>query len=116
MRRGEWWTPSFGGHLMLIAGRHMTLSVKELPEDVLQSHQDFIDAYKEDGNDDIPAWLYNKFKCSVSLGGSEIHLDKCGQTLEEAKQLCIDFAVCLCKQMLYELGEDIELTHVVVEV
>lgn len=114
MNRGEWWQPSFGGHLMFISGRNMTLSVKELSSARLQELQQMI-ADCSEFEDMLPNWVYNKYVCTVSLGSVDINLDKCGQTLEEAKRLCVEFAVALCKQMLYELGEDINITHVVVE-
>ncbi len=115
MRRGEWWEPSFGGHLMFITGRNMTLSVNEISQESAEWRDTLIAACKEE-NEEPPAWVHDKYVCKVMIGGTDINLDKCGKTLEEAKQMCVEFAVSLCKQMLYELGEDIELTHVIAEV
>lgn len=98
---------------MLIAGRSMTLVVKELEPYVIKTYKEILE---ECNGSESPDWLNDRYLSIVRLGDIDIPLNKGGSTLEEAKQLCTDFAVSLCKQMLYELGEDIELTHVIAEV
>lgn len=117
MNRPEWWEPSFGGHLLLLLNGKVSLSVVLKPDTVIISNLALVDEMKlEDEYTDEYVYLEDVFTCTINLGGNEIHLRRGGKTLEEAKEHCVKCALTLGRQMLYELGEDIELTHTLNEI
>ena len=63
----------------------------------------------------VPSDLYDEFRCELNFGGPHKLWDG-GRTLEEAKERLVKHSIILAKQMLKDLGEDIELKYKVSEI